>query len=327
MNFVECLNCIGDEDWEEALKHVNKAIEEEELNVDFFVKRSFLFFRLKEFKLALEDGKKAVEIDASVAMAWLRKGLAEFELGLHEDARKSLETSLQSGLGDVRPGLVKRCQDYVAKCVPFCAKNVDMDWYQSLSHVTIDVMVAGLKQDQIKFDAGASCVLLDIEKSRGELVSFNWDLFAAVEPDGCSARVKPKRVEVRLKKANQGIHWPSLERAQGAETNMTLAPTASSAAKDKIPSAYASGTNWDAIEKELENEDEPQGEEALNKLFQDIYSKATPETRRAMNKSFQTSGGTVLSTNWNEVQEKDYESERVAPSGMEWKNWEGEKIQ
>ena len=35
--------------------------------------------------------------------------------------------------------------------------------------------------------------------------------------------------------------------------------------------------------------------------------------------SFQTSGGTVLSTNWGEVKEKDYEEERVAPKGMEWK--------
>ena len=45
-----------------------------------------------------------------------------------------------------------------------------------------------------------------------------------------------------------------------------------------------------------------------------------------MVKSFQTSGGTVLSTNWDEVKEKDYEKERQAPNGMQWKNWEGDKL-
>lgn len=35
----------------------------------------------------------------------------------------------------------------------------------------------------------------------------------------------------------------------------------------------------------------------------------------------QTSGGTVLSTNWDEVAKKDYEQERQAPEGMEWRKW------
>ena len=46
-----------------------------------------------------------------------------------------------------------------------------------------------------------------------------------------------------------------------------------------------------------------------------------------MIKSYQTSGGTVLSTNWDEVAKKDYEKERTAPKGMEWKTWEGKKLE
>lgn len=45
-----------------------------------------------------------------------------------------------------------------------------------------------------------------------------------------------------------------------------------------------------------------------------------------MNKSFQTSGGTVLSTNWKEVSHKNYEEEKQAPKGMQWQTWEGDKV-
>jgi suppressor of G2 allele of SKP1 len=41
-----------------------------------------------------------------------------------------------------------------------------------------------------------------------------------------------------------------------------------------------------------------------------------------MIKSYQTSGGTTLSTNWDEVEKTDYESKLDdAPQGMEKKKW------
>ena len=43
-------------------------------------------------------------------------------------------------------------------------------------------------------------------------------------------------------------------------------------------------------------------------------------SRRAMNKSFQESGGTVLSTNWSEVGKSQVEVK--PPDGMEFKKWE-----
>ena len=95
------------------------------------------------------------------------------------------------------------------------------------------------------------------------------------------------------------------------------------------PRPYASHRDWDKIERDIvedEKNEKVQGDEAMNKLFKQIYAGAGEETRRAMVKSFQTSGGTCLSTNWDEVKDKDYEKERTAPKGVEWKTWDGDKV-
>lgn len=63
--------------------------------------------------------------------------------------------------------------------------------------------------------------------------------------------------------------------------------------------------NWDAIISEFEKEEEQESD--VNVLFKKIYESGSDEVRKAMNKSFQESGGTVLSTNWEKVAEKKVE--------------------
>lgn len=63
-----------------------------------------------------------------------------------------------------------------------------------------------------------------------------------------------------------------------------------------------------------------QGEQALQALFQKIYGDSTDEVRKAMNKSYFESGGTVLSTNWKEVGEQKVDIK--PPDGTEFKKWD-----
>ena len=86
--------------------------------------------------------------------------------------------------------------------------------------------------------------------------------------------------------------------------------------------------NWDGItnkilgdEKNLTSSDDPNagGDAAVNKFFQEIYGNADENTKRAMMKSFVESGGTTLSTNWDEVGKGHVDVK--PPQGSEWKKW------
>lgn len=100
------------------------------------------------------------------------------------------------------------------------------------------------------------------------------------------------------------------------------------ASTDPQPARPKQHKNWEAVttdilakEKEKTTNEDPNagGDAALNSFFQNLYQGADEDSKRAMMKSFMESGGTTLSTNWDEVKK---ESVTVKPpDGSEWKKW------
>lgn len=108
-----------------------------------------------------------------------------------------------------------------------------------------------------------------------------------------------------------------------ALSTSTFTPTPGPAAGTRKPTK-----NWEGItstilnneqEKTVDQDPNVGGDSTLNSFFQKIFGDADDETKKAMMKSYQESGGTTLSTNWDEV--KRGKVEVKPPAGSEWKKW------
>ncbi|KAG5480070.1 hypothetical protein LSCM1_06495 [Leishmania martiniquensis] len=206
--------------------------------------------------------------------------------------------------------------------VPFTGQ-VRMEWYQSAEQIHFTFYVKERTVDDVTVTKTTTSLEVAIRlDDNGREYSCNYDpLFAELTGDAASISVRPMKVEVSVVKA-QPYQWPTLERMAGAEgavvapSSGTLESVLPAAAKDlKYPNSK--GKDWSALKLELEEDAKPEGEAALNKLFQQIYGDGSDEQRRAMIKSFTESGGTVLSTNWDDVKKKKVEAQ--PPKGMEAK--------
>lgn len=170
------------------------------------------------------------------------------------------------------------------------------DFYQTESHVILTILKRGLtlEQCQLKYNEGALTVL-----ASGEPI-FIGNLLHPVDSNNFDLKCTPSKVEVKMAKLI-GQHWESLEKNTVEKEEKKLL------------------VNWDKVAKEMDDEEKDEGDAAVNKLFQQIYADADDDVRKAMIKSYSESGGTVLSTNWNEI--KKQKTPVKPPEGMEYKKW------
>lgn len=200
--------------------------------------------------------------------------------------------------------------------------KIKHDWYQTDAQVVITILVKNAPKDKVKVNYGGRSLSLSsaLPDSDSEY-SLELDLAHEVVPSMCTHVVTPSKIEVKLRK-KEGLRWTQLEGDRN-EDNVKAIPQAIIDASGPQQPPKLFKKDWDKIEKEMkkmEEEEKPEGDAALNALFQKIYGEGSDEVRRAMNKSFIESGGTVLSTNWDQVGQDKVEMK--PPDGVEFKKWE-----
>lgn len=191
---------------------------------------------------------------------------------------------------------------------------------------------------------GEQSQLLGLGRQRFDVICQRWmrKCRAAMSPSGIAiatypssspskededvAHSSPRPTGVQAE-TNENLNASTSGRNQhaGAGEEKKSKPKPKQAQAQKKAVVPRSAKDWDAIAAALdedsdEEENAPKGDDALNKLFREIYSKADEDTRRAMNKSFVESSGTCLSTNWSEIGAKSTECK--PPQGMVAKQYQ-----
>jgi len=180
-------------------------------------------------------------------------------------------------------------------------------WGQEKGQIVFTMYQKKLVKKDISVECTTDTLSVLLSLPDGSQYARNIQLVDKIKPNEIKWTVNPYKVQIFVPKENPLKVWKTYEQSEEEPKKENIIFNRWNTEKEK-----AVNEQYEIVEKEDEKAN------ALDGLFKKIYKDATPETRRAMIKSYQTSKGTVLSTNWDEVKEKDYEGkDKVVPKGYE----------
>ncbi|CAL8278343.1 unnamed protein product [Lota lota] len=277
-----------DEDPQQALEELNDALEASSDNAEWLCQRAYAHILVKNYSLAVDDAKRASHLKPNLPLAFLRRGIAEYHLTQYESSHAAFTQGLQLDSSD------KSFQIWIRRCEEMIGSKYD--WYQTESQVIVTIMAKNVPKDGVSVSFAERGLLATVRLTSGEDFSLDLHLLHPIVSQQSTFKVLTTKVEIKMKKM-EAIRWEKLE-GEGQE------PSIKHFNPNENPSSSQSAGKWDKIVVDISEEEKQEkleGDAALNKLFQQIYSDGSDEVKRAMNKSFMESGGTVLSTNWTDV--------------------------
>ncbi|MCJ8747881.1 hypothetical protein PDJAM_G00158560 [Pangasius djambal] len=308
-----------------ALEELNVALGETADNAEWLCQRAYAHILLKDYNRAVDDAKKAQQLQPSMALAFLRAGIAEYHLNNISAAHQAFTAGKElEGANEAFQTWIKKCEEKMATqdqngtsdLQQTATPHVKHDWYQTESQVTVTLMVKNVKKEDVSITFQEKELKAMVKLPSGGDYCLDVHLLHPVVPEQSTYRIFSTKVEIKMKKT-EAIRWEKLEGEGVLPSLKHFSPST-----NQYPSSSHYTRNWDKLVgdiKEEEKNEKLEGDAALNKLFQQIYSDGSDEVKRAMNKSFMESGGTVLSTNWTDVGKRKVDVN--PPDDMEWKKY------
>lgn len=287
----------------------------------------------EQFDKAVVAAAMALRVDPRYAKAWYCKGSALMKAGERDKAKKAFETA--ASFESIR-ALKMTYLDWASRCVEDVPETVDitgntanvtsstngeqtpateylreapeqpkpvdntrMEWYQSASHVNVDVYAKNVIKEESTIIFERSELKVRLARPGLDAYVLHKRLHEDVDSAGCTWSASRFKVEIRLKKVASGSVWKALDK-EGENLSAAKQAGADSLKRKEEQEARQQGLK-DLTDKELKDYNE---DDSSMSLFRTIYKDADEDTQRAMMKSYTESGGQVLSTNWDEVKKK-----------------------
>ncbi|KAF2851875.1 SGS-domain-containing protein [Plenodomus tracheiphilus IPT5] len=267
----------------------------------------------------------------SAKLAGKLKDMSPEDIASKVTIKKIPEVEVPSAASATKPNAPTKMEPIFANAakpiVPTPVNKIKYDWYQNSDSVTVNILAKGVAKDSVTvdFEKDALFVSFPVSGSSSDYSYTADPLYASIDPTQSKYRVTANKVEITLRKATVGPKWHNLEsdrKVASDEAPQSSIPSHVLSSKTNQPSGPVYPTssksgpkNWDTVvQADLDDKDEIEGDET-SAFFKKLYSGASEEQQRAMMKSYSESGGTVLSTDWNDVGKKTVVPE--PPEGME----------
>ncbi|XP_034676042.1 protein SGT1 homolog A-like [Vitis riparia] len=263
-----------DEDYKLAVDLFSKALKIRPNNAELLASRAQANIMLHDYLEAVGDAIKAIQLDPSMAKAYLRKGIACFKLEEYQTAKVALEKGVRFAQNDPRfAKLIKECNDCIAvenasitvgrgASTASAKPKYRHEYYQKPEEVVVTIFAKGIPENNVVVHFAVQTLSVAIEVPGVTPYYLHLRLFGKIIPDNSRYAVMSTKVEIRLAKA-EALNWPSLEISDKDQR-----PT--------NPSSKAKVIDWDKLQAQIEEEEKEE------ELKDDATTDA--DTQRTMNK-------------------------------------------